>query len=123
LSVAENELLRVKRLETFETDGNDIRTGRQLAKLESPSSIGEHRTQSRVSHAGQGNWCADNGRAAAIFHNAGDVGGTLGGGRFLALTIPISLLYLLIAPWKTLGRVYFGRKARTLRKLVAAPNL
>jgi len=46
-----------------------------------------------------------------------------------ALVLPPSwsvysaLLYLLIAPWKTLGRVYFGRKARTLRKLVTAPTL
>ena len=32
-------------------------------------------------------------------------------------------LYFLIAPWKTLNGMYFGRKARTLRKLVAAPNL
>jgi len=45
-----------------------------------------------------------------------------------ALVLPPSwsvysaLLYLLIAPWKTLGRVYFGRKARTLHKLVTAAN-
>ena len=32
-------------------------------------------------------------------------------------------LYFLIAPWKTLNGMYFGRKARTLRKLVAAPIL
>jgi Endosomal/lysosomal potassium channel TMEM175 len=32
-------------------------------------------------------------------------------------------LYFLIAPWKTLNGLYFGRKARTLRKLVAAPTL
>ena len=32
-------------------------------------------------------------------------------------------LYFLIAPWKTLNGMYFGRKARTLRKLVAAPTL
>ena len=32
-------------------------------------------------------------------------------------------LYFLIAPWKTLNGMYFGRKARTLRRLVAAPNL
>jgi uncharacterized membrane protein len=32
-------------------------------------------------------------------------------------------IYFLIAPWKTLNGMYFGRKARTLRKLVAAPNL
>ena len=32
-------------------------------------------------------------------------------------------LYFLIPPWKTLNGMYFGRKARTLRKLVAAPNL
>jgi uncharacterized membrane protein len=32
-------------------------------------------------------------------------------------------LYFLIAPWKTLNGMYFGRKARTLRQLVAAPNL
>jgi len=32
-------------------------------------------------------------------------------------------LYLLIAPWKTVSGTYFARKARTLRKLVAAPTL
>ena len=32
-------------------------------------------------------------------------------------------IYLLIAPWKTLNTLYFGRKARTLRKLVTAPTL
>jgi len=32
-------------------------------------------------------------------------------------------LYLLIVPWKTLNGIYFGRKACTLRKLVAAPTL
>ena len=32
-------------------------------------------------------------------------------------------LYFLIAPWKTVNGMYFGRKARTLRKLVAAPTL
>jgi uncharacterized membrane protein len=32
-------------------------------------------------------------------------------------------LYFLIAPWKTLNGMYFGRKARALRKLVAAPTL
>jgi uncharacterized membrane protein len=32
-------------------------------------------------------------------------------------------LYLLVVPWKTLNGIYFGRKARTLRKLVAAPTL
>lgn len=32
-------------------------------------------------------------------------------------------LYFLIAPWKALNGMYFGRKARTLRKLVAAPIL
>ena len=32
-------------------------------------------------------------------------------------------LYFLIAPWKTLTGTYFGRKARALRKLVAAPTL
>jgi uncharacterized membrane protein len=32
-------------------------------------------------------------------------------------------LYFLIAPWKTLNGMYFGRKARTLSKLVAAPIL
>ena len=32
-------------------------------------------------------------------------------------------LYFLIAPWKTLNGMYFGRKARTLRRLVAAPIL
>ena len=32
-------------------------------------------------------------------------------------------LYFLIAPWKTLNGMYFGRKARTLRRLVAAPTL
>ena len=31
--------------------------------------------------------------------------------------------YALIVPWKTLNSLYFGRKARTLRKLVAAPTL
>ena len=32
-------------------------------------------------------------------------------------------LYFLIAPWKTLNGMYFGRKARALRRLVAAPTL
>jgi hypothetical protein len=32
-------------------------------------------------------------------------------------------LYSLIVPWKTLNGLYFGRKARTLRRLVAAPTL
>ena len=32
-------------------------------------------------------------------------------------------LYLLLIPWKTLNALYFGRKARTLRKLVTAPIL
>jgi len=32
-------------------------------------------------------------------------------------------VYVLIAPWKTLNGAYFGRKARALRKLVAAPSL
>jgi len=32
-------------------------------------------------------------------------------------------IYFLIAPWKTLNGMYFGRKARTLRKLVTAPTL
>jgi len=32
-------------------------------------------------------------------------------------------LYLLLIPWKALNALYFGRKARTLRKLVAAPIL
>ena len=32
-------------------------------------------------------------------------------------------LYLLLIPWKGLNALYFGRKARTLRKLVAAPIL
>jgi hypothetical protein len=32
-------------------------------------------------------------------------------------------LYFLIAPWKTLNGMYFGRKVRTLRRLVAAPTL
>lgn len=32
-------------------------------------------------------------------------------------------LYVLIVPWKTLNGLYFGHKARTLRKLVAAPTL
>jgi len=32
-------------------------------------------------------------------------------------------LYFLIAPWKNAQCMYFGSKARTLRKLVAAPNL
>jgi uncharacterized membrane protein len=46
-----------------------------------------------------------------------------------SLFLPASLagatgyLYFLIAPWKTLNGMYFGRKARTLRKLVAAPTL
>jgi len=31
--------------------------------------------------------------------------------------------YLLIAPWKLLNTLYFGRKATNLRNLVAAPNL
>jgi hypothetical protein len=34
-----------------------------------------------------------------------------------------SALYLLIVPWKALNGLYFGRKARTLSKLVAAPTL
>jgi hypothetical protein len=32
-------------------------------------------------------------------------------------------VYVLVVPWKTLNTLYFGRKARTLRKLVAAPTL
>ena len=46
-----------------------------------------------------------------------------------ALVLPASwsifsaLIYLLIAPWKTLNGLYFASKARTLRKLVTAPNL
>jgi len=32
-------------------------------------------------------------------------------------------LYVLIVPWKTLNSLYFGHKARALRKLVAAPTL
>jgi hypothetical protein len=32
-------------------------------------------------------------------------------------------IYLLIAPWKLLNTLYFGRKATNLRNLVAAPNL
>jgi uncharacterized membrane protein len=32
-------------------------------------------------------------------------------------------IYLLIAPWKLLNTLYFGRKASTLQKLVAAPTL
>ena len=32
-------------------------------------------------------------------------------------------VYFLIVPWKALNTLYFGRKARTLRKLVAAPTL
>ena len=46
-----------------------------------------------------------------------------------ALVLPASwslgsaLLYLLIVPWKTLNGLYFGRKARNLRKLVASPTL
>lgn len=45
----------------------------------------------------------------------------------VALILPASwsalsaLLYLLILPWKTLNGLYFGRKARTLRRLVSAP--
>jgi hypothetical protein len=34
-----------------------------------------------------------------------------------------AVLYLLVIPWKVLNGLYFGRKARTLRKLVAAPTL
>jgi hypothetical protein len=34
-----------------------------------------------------------------------------------------ALVYLLIIPWKTLNTLYFGRKARNLRRLVAAPTL
>ena len=34
-----------------------------------------------------------------------------------------AVFYVLIVPWKTLNSLYFGRKARTLRKLVAAPTL
>jgi hypothetical protein len=40
-----------------------------------------------------------------------------------AWTIYSTLLYFLIVPWKALNAFYFGRKARTLRKLVAAPTL
>jgi hypothetical protein len=32
-------------------------------------------------------------------------------------------VYILVVPWKALNTLYFGRKARTLRKLVAAPTL
>jgi hypothetical protein len=32
-------------------------------------------------------------------------------------------VYILVIPWKALNSLYFGRKARTLRKLVAAPTL
>ena len=32
-------------------------------------------------------------------------------------------LYFLVIPWKALNGLYFGRKARTLRKLIAAPIL
>jgi hypothetical protein len=32
-------------------------------------------------------------------------------------------VYILVVPWKVLNTLYFGRKARTLRKLVAAPTL
>ena len=35
----------------------------------------------------------------------------------------IAAIYLLIAPWKLLNTLYFGRKATNLRNLVAAPNL
>lgn len=34
-----------------------------------------------------------------------------------------AVLYFLIVPWKALNGLYFGRKARNLRKLVAAPTL
>lgn len=34
-----------------------------------------------------------------------------------------ALLYVLIVPWKAVNGFYFGRKARTLSKLVAAPTL
>ena len=40
-----------------------------------------------------------------------------------AWTIYSTLLYFLIVPWKALNALYFGRKARTLRKLVTAPTL
>jgi uncharacterized membrane protein len=46
-----------------------------------------------------------------------------------ALVLPASwsvfsaILYLLIVPWKTLNGLYFGHKARTLRKLVSSPTL
>jgi uncharacterized membrane protein len=47
---------------------------------------------------------------AGLFLPAGWVGAT-------------GYLYFLIAPWKTLNGMYFGSKARTLRRLVAAPTL
>ena len=34
-----------------------------------------------------------------------------------------AVVYILVLPWKALNTLYFGRKARTLRKLVAAPTL
>jgi uncharacterized membrane protein len=51
------------------------------------------------------------------------------GALFAGLFFPASwagaagYLYFLIAPWKTLNGMYFGRKVRTLRRLVAAPTL
>ncbi|HVO57813.1 MAG TPA: TMEM175 family protein [Dongiaceae bacterium] len=38
-------------------------------------------------------------------------------------TLASVYLYFLIVPWKALSSFYFGRKARNLRALVAAPNL
>jgi hypothetical protein len=38
-------------------------------------------------------------------------------------TLYSAALYLLMIPWKVLNTLYFGRKARTLRKLVTAPIL
>lgn len=34
-----------------------------------------------------------------------------------------AVVYILVIPWKALNTLYFGRKARSLRKLVAAPTL
>jgi len=46
-----------------------------------------------------------------------------------ALVLPASwsefsaMVYLLVLPWKTLNGLYFGHKARTLRKLISSPTL
>lgn len=40
-----------------------------------------------------------------------------------AWSVYSAAFYFLIIPWKAFNSLYFGRKARTLRKLVAAPTL